>query len=179
VARDLSVRPYACDACGQPPEEASSASSKRLRLVTFYRTEIRKIGGATGIRTLDLLHAISRQHIRPRPSTQVTVPGRAYESCGIRASCGISCCTALSPCRCALRPARDQSNPFGFTALAARNHARHRHRKASKSSCNGWGANGRRPLRSSHRPVDSARTSARRTPAGACRRPLNARRGPR
>ena len=30
----------------------------------------------------------------------------------------LSCCTALSPRRCALRPTRDQSNPFGFTALA-------------------------------------------------------------
>ena len=88
----------------------------------------------------------------------------------------LSCCTALSPRRCVLRPTRDQSKSLRFTALATRNHARHRHRK---SSCNGRGANGRRPLRCAHRPVDSARTPARRTPAGACRRPLNARRGPR
>ena len=46
------------------------------------------LGGAKGIRTPDLLHAISRQHVHRRPSMQVTVPGRAHESSGIWAGCG-------------------------------------------------------------------------------------------
>ena len=135
-------------------------------------------GGAKGIRTPDLLHAISRQHICSRPSTQVTVPGRAHESSGIRASCGTFLLYRAEPAP--LRSPADTRPVESLRIYRAdyRNHARHRHRKASKSSCNGRGANGRRPLRGSHRPVDSARTPARRTPTGACRQPLNARRGP-
>jgi hypothetical protein len=53
-----------------------------------FRIYLSDLGGAKGIRTPDLLHAISRQHVHPRPSMQVTVPGRAHESSGIRAGCG-------------------------------------------------------------------------------------------
>jgi hypothetical protein len=143
-----------------------------------FRIYLSDLGGATGIRTPDLLHAISRQHICSRPSTQVTVPGRAHESSGIRASCGTFLLYRAEPAP--LRTPADTRPVESLRIYRAdyRNHARHRHRKASKSSCNGRGANGRRPLRGSHRPVDSARTPARRTPTGACRQPLNARRGP-
>jgi hypothetical protein len=44
-------------------------------------------GGAKGIRTPDLLHAISRQHVHRSPSVQVTVPGRAHQSGQIRTGC--------------------------------------------------------------------------------------------
>ena len=46
----------------------------------FFSNIYTKKRGATGIRTPDLLHAISRQHVHSRPSAQVTVPGRAHES---------------------------------------------------------------------------------------------------
>jgi hypothetical protein len=44
-------------------------------------------GGAMGIRTPDLLHAIQRQHVHRSPSVQVTVSGRPHESSGIQAGC--------------------------------------------------------------------------------------------
>ncbi len=44
--------------------------------------------GATGIRTPDLLHAISTHDVRLRTSVQVIVPGRAPASVQIRVSCG-------------------------------------------------------------------------------------------
>ncbi len=44
-------------------------------------------GGAMGIRTPDLLHAIQLQRVHPRPSPQVTVSGRPHESAGIQAGC--------------------------------------------------------------------------------------------
>jgi hypothetical protein len=44
-------------------------------------------GGATGIRTPDLLHAISRQHVHPCLSSQVTVPERAHQSGQVRTGC--------------------------------------------------------------------------------------------
>ena len=44
-----------------------------------------------GIRTPDLLHAISRQGIPPRPSAQVTVPERARLAARVQAGC----CTFL------------------------------------------------------------------------------------
>ncbi len=46
--------------------------------------------GAMGIRTPDLLHAIRRQHIHPRPSPQVSVPERLPWSASIRTGCGTS-----------------------------------------------------------------------------------------
>ena len=45
-------------------------------------------GGAKGIRTPDLLHAISRQHVRRSTSVQVTVPGSARPSRQVRTGCG-------------------------------------------------------------------------------------------
>jgi hypothetical protein len=45
-------------------------------------------GGATGIRTPDLLHAISRHHVHRSASPQVTVPERTHRSIQIRAGCG-------------------------------------------------------------------------------------------
>ena len=45
-------------------------------------------GGATGIRTPDLLHAISRQHVHRSTSVQVTVPGSARPSRQVRTGCG-------------------------------------------------------------------------------------------
>ncbi len=47
--------------------------------------------GAKGTRTPGLLHAISRQHVHPCLSPQVTVPQRAPGSAGVRAGC----CTFL------------------------------------------------------------------------------------
>ena len=47
-------------------------------------------GGAKGIRTPDLLHAINRQHIHRSPPPQVTVPERTRRSAGIQAGCGTS-----------------------------------------------------------------------------------------
>jgi len=45
-------------------------------------------GGATGIRTPDLLHAISRQHVHRRTSAQVTVPGSTRPSRQVHTGCG-------------------------------------------------------------------------------------------
>jgi hypothetical protein len=47
-------------------------------------------GGATEIRTPDLLHAISRQHVHPRLSPQVTVPASTRGSISVRVRCGTS-----------------------------------------------------------------------------------------
>jgi hypothetical protein len=44
--------------------------------------------GVKGTRTPDLLLANNRQHVHPRPSPQVTVPGRAPGSTQIQACCG-------------------------------------------------------------------------------------------
>jgi len=44
-------------------------------------------GGAKGIRTPDLLHAISRQHVHRCLSSQVTVPERAHRSGQVRTGC--------------------------------------------------------------------------------------------
>ena len=45
-------------------------------------------GGAMGIRTPDLLHAIQRQPVHSSPSPQVTVPEGAPESACVQACCG-------------------------------------------------------------------------------------------
>ena len=45
-------------------------------------------GGAKGIRTPDLLHAISRQHIHSSTYLQVSVSGRPYRSSQIQTGCG-------------------------------------------------------------------------------------------
>ncbi len=45
-------------------------------------------GGAKGIRTPDLLHAISRQHVHRGTSVQVTVPGSTRPSRQVRTGCG-------------------------------------------------------------------------------------------
>jgi hypothetical protein len=85
--------------------------------ISIYRPDL---GGAKGIRTPDLLHAISRQHIRLRPSTQVTVPGRVHESSGIQAGCGIFLLYRAEPVP--LRTPADTRpvESLRFTALAAR-----------------------------------------------------------
>ena len=44
-------------------------------------------GGAKGIRTPDLLHAISRQHVHRSTSVQVAVPERAHQSGQVRTGC--------------------------------------------------------------------------------------------
>ena len=44
-------------------------------------------GGAMGIRTPDLLHAMQWQHVHGSASVQVTVSGRPHESSGIQAGC--------------------------------------------------------------------------------------------
>ena len=44
-------------------------------------------GGAMGIRTPDLLHAIQWQHVHRSTSVQVTVSGRPHQSPGIQACC--------------------------------------------------------------------------------------------
>jgi len=46
------------------------------------------LGGAKEIRTPDLLHAIWRQHVYPRPSRQVTVPTRPRATTSVRVRCG-------------------------------------------------------------------------------------------
>ena len=62
-----------------------------------------------GIRTPDLLHAISRQHVHPRPSPQVTVPTRAPGCALVRPGCGTS---VLYPPRAAASgTADDQHRP--------------------------------------------------------------------
>src|ERR1017187_209018 len=47
-------------------------------------------GGAMGIRTPDLLHAIQRQPVHRSPSAQVTVPASTQQSTGIQTRCGTS-----------------------------------------------------------------------------------------
>ena len=49
-----------------------------------------------GIRTPDLLHAISRQHVHGRTSAQVTVLTRAPECGLVRPGCGTSALYAAS-----------------------------------------------------------------------------------
>ncbi len=50
--------------------------------------------GAKGTRTPDPLLANNRQHIHPRPSPQVTVPERPFESASVRTGC----CTSVLYC---------------------------------------------------------------------------------
>jgi hypothetical protein len=50
--------------------------------------------GAMGIRTPDLLHAIWRQHIHPRPSPQVTVSLRPCAATPSACVAALPCCTA-------------------------------------------------------------------------------------
>jgi hypothetical protein len=50
--------------------------------------DLQKLCGAMEIRTPDLLHAISRQHVHHCASAQVTVPARARQSACIRTGCG-------------------------------------------------------------------------------------------
>ena len=48
------------------------------------------LGGAKGTRTPDPLLANHRQTVHPRPSPQVTVPGRTSGSVRVRTCCGTS-----------------------------------------------------------------------------------------
>jgi hypothetical protein len=56
--------------------------------------------GAKGTRTPDPLLANNRQHVHPRPSPQVDVPGRAPRSVRIRVCCGTSVLYFLPSVRC-------------------------------------------------------------------------------
>ena len=47
----------------------------------------KRVSGAMGIRTPDLLHAMQWHHVHRSPSVQVTVSGRPHESAGIQAGC--------------------------------------------------------------------------------------------
>ena len=53
----------------------------------LYSNYCCELGGAMGIRTPDLLHAMQRQHVHRSVSVQVTVSGRPHESSGIQAGC--------------------------------------------------------------------------------------------
>ena len=75
--RYFSPRPLLYFAAVQGPETAGSGF--RITLLTWC--------GAMGIRTPDLLHAISRQHVHSSTSVQVTVPERPHQSAGIQAGC--------------------------------------------------------------------------------------------
>ena len=55
------------------------------------------ISGAKRARTADLLHAIWRQHVHPRPSLQVTVLTRPCEAPASAPVAVLSCCTAGLP----------------------------------------------------------------------------------
>jgi len=57
------------------------------------------LGGAKGIRTPDLLHAISRQYVHRSTSVQVTVPERAYQSSQIRNGCTFPLYRSARPTR--------------------------------------------------------------------------------
>jgi hypothetical protein len=76
-----------------------------------FRIYLSDLGGAKGIRTPDLLHAISRQRVHHSTPVQVTVPGRAHQSGQIRTGC---CTFPLYPVQ--LWPARI---PFPRTAIPA------------------------------------------------------------
>ena len=55
--------------------------------------------GAKRARTADLLHAIWRQHVHPRPSVQVTVLTRPCAATSVRVRCGTSVLYRSHPCR--------------------------------------------------------------------------------
>ena len=52
-----------------------------------FRIMVLNWGGAMGIRTPDLLHAMQWQHVHGSASVQVTVSGRPHQSAGIQAGC--------------------------------------------------------------------------------------------
>jgi hypothetical protein len=62
--------------------------------------------GAKRARTADLLHAIWRQHVHPRPSVQVTVLTRPRKSARVRVSCCTSVLYRFNPRRAASRGPR-------------------------------------------------------------------------
>jgi hypothetical protein len=55
------------------------------------RSNLAVTSGAKRARTADLLNAIWRQHVHPRPSVQVTVLTRPRKSARVR----VSCCTSV------------------------------------------------------------------------------------
>ena len=57
------------------------------------------LGGAKEIRTPDLLHAIWRQHVHPRPSPQVTVLTRPCAATSVHLRCGTFLLYRSHPCR--------------------------------------------------------------------------------
>ena len=64
-------------------------------------------GGAMGIRTPDLLHAIQRQPVHRSPSAQVTVPASTQQSTGIQTRCGTSLLYGpMPPPRCSSAESR-------------------------------------------------------------------------
>jgi hypothetical protein len=71
--------------------------------------------GAKRARTADLLHAIWRQHVHPRPSVQVTVLPRPRKSARVPVSCGTSVLYRCHPRRGTSRGLRcgpDQHQPY-------------------------------------------------------------------
>jgi hypothetical protein len=99
------LRAGLAQSCHQPfsarrpdPERRTAPRPAALRYFTAVRgressgSNVRNMAsdlrGAMGIRTPDLLHAISRQHVHRSPSLQVTVPTGAWRSAPIRGRCG-------------------------------------------------------------------------------------------
>jgi len=85
-----------------------------------------ELGGAMGIRTPDLLHAIQWHHVHRSTPVQVTVPERPHESAQIRICCGTSCCTnpgQALPTRIA-RCSQECSLRTGRTRTARHSHRR-------------------------------------------------------
>jgi hypothetical protein len=90
---------------------------------------------AMGIRTPDLLHAISRQAVHGRTSAQVTVLTRAPECALVRAGCGTSVLsrpTQANRLRCHAPRAPPPRRQAASSAIAV-NWQRHR------QPCSRWG----------------------------------------
>ena len=82
--------------------------------------------GAKRARTADLLHAIWRQHVHPRPSPQVTVLTRPRESPRVR----VSCCTSVlyrNPASTSVSNATSSAGPAGGTRFTQVPHDRQAH----------------------------------------------------
>jgi hypothetical protein len=78
----------AADLILTPPRVALPAVRNHVLSCSNYIVDL---GGAKRARTADLLHAIWRQHVHPRPSVQVTVLPRPRTSVRVR----VSCCTSV------------------------------------------------------------------------------------
>jgi hypothetical protein len=132
--------------------------------------------GAKGIRTPDLLHAISRQHVHRSTSAQVTVPGSAHPSRQVRTGC----CTFLlyrPACPVSPRMVPDQPEPPKNSTAAPSKETSIRSRQMSAQSTGGGPGSGHNhclsPTAASPRSElpATAEPLGRRSPAGR----LNAR----